>query len=112
MELLKYNVQKCFENIKEKLTKIINGNNFNAIEQIIEEMRTFQSKYTSDNLYNHIENEIKYLNVIIDIKNAQLKEQLILIKVLVQRLFNLDVGLRFLEARAQSVVRFNNIKIL
>lgn len=54
-----------------------------------------------------MDDEIRKLNIIIKMKNSQLKEQLSLIRILVQRLFNVNVGLKFLEERAQSLVRLN-----
>lgn len=109
MELLKYSVNKCLQNVKSKLIKIKTESNFNAIDSVFEELYTVQSKYTKDNIYSNMESEIKRLNHILEIQNLQLKEQFFLNKILIQRLFNVNVGLEFLEERARSVVRFKNI---
>lgn len=111
MELLKYSVNKCLQNVKSRLIKIKNESNFNVIDSVFEELYTVQWKYTKDNLYSNVESEIKKLNHILEVKHLQLKEQFFLIKILIQRLFNVKVGLEFLEERAQSVVRFKNISL-
>lgn len=81
--------------------------NFNAIDSVFEELYNVHSKYTKNNIYTNMEREIKKLNLILEVKNSQLKEQFFLLKILTMRLFSVNVGLEFLEERAKSVVRFN-----
>lgn len=106
MELLKFNIQNSLQDVKNKLILLKHSRRFSYIDLVLQQMHLIQKNYTNDNLYSKMVNEIKKLNVILEIKDTQLREQLALIKVLVQKLFNVDIGLEFLEERAQSVVRW------
>lgn len=104
---MKYNVQKCLENVREQLLKIKNSNELSKVDQIIEDLCIFSKQYTNNNLYSNMESKVEYMNMILEVKNAILREQFVLIQILVQRLFNVDVGLKFLEERVQSIIDLN-----
>ncbi|KAG5893696.1 hypothetical protein JTB14_017804 [Gonioctena quinquepunctata] len=110
-ESLKYNVEASVENLQNNLEKYFEGrSDVDETKHLLKDLISIADTYTKGNLYSFMENEIIQLNRIIEIKQKQLKELLDLIKVLVQRLYVVDKGLKFLEERAQSVVSLEKAK--
>ncbi|XP_057652862.1 uncharacterized protein LOC130891842 [Diorhabda carinulata] len=71
-------------------------------EYIKEQLNSINKTSINNNLYSFMENEIIQLNKLVDIKHNQLEELFILNKILIRRLFKVEVELKYLEERADS----------